>query len=231
MLPGPIQIAVMGNGTLYVDTNSIIDSRSIVNAKMLEKYNNMPMTILPAPGGKMYAVPLFNNSIGDYPGMLNTAVTAIELYLQANSEADSAERKRITDKILEATSRHGRIGMDISTSEGLKRFINTYFTYTQRFTAADTLASPSDVEGPAESSWMLDIVDDAGEDSKGGVMVGMRFSGSSPKMIQLGTDGKLTPESRGILESLLGERFVGVQFKNEVEDLLNTDRRDRKSVV
>lgn len=207
MLPDPsLEIAIIKQGSAYV-------SRGVQSSKTLSRLpgymksaTSMPVALLPAPDGTHMPVPLYTHKLGDNPSSLNTIVFAVELYLKSASglPLTPANRKTI-DRLKEETE------FDITQPEGLRNFIQQYFTYTQKFGEKDTVITPSEVGSGANPEFMLDIPDLLPGETIAFIKAGVSFSGEKPIYATL-VNGSLHPDFEAALREGLQDRFKSVIF-------------------
>lgn len=198
MLPGKLEIAIMKKGSAYVGSG-VLSQKKIRNMpSYMKSATSLPVVLLPAPDGSYVPSPLYTHRLGDNPGTLNTIVGAIEMYLLG-------EVTKATDRIKTET------GFDILTAEGLRDFIQQYFTYTQKFKERDTVITPSEAGTGAIPQFMLDIPDVMPGEKFSAIKIGMSFSGEKPMYARL-VNGSLDPDFEQMLRDGLQGRFKNVIF-------------------
>lgn len=204
MLPDTsLEIAIMKQGTAYVGSG-IASEKQVGNLpSYMNNATSLPVIMLPSPDGSHVPTPLYTHKLGDNPGSLNTVVSAIAIYLR--TAAGSTQDTKAIQKIEEAS------GFDIRTPEGLRNFIQQYFTYTQKFGEKDTVNTPSEATGNAIPQFMLDIPDLQPGENMAFIKVGTSFSGERPIYAQL-VDGQLHPDFEQALREGLESRFKSVIF-------------------
>lgn len=210
MLPDTsLEIAIMKQGTAYVGSG--ITSQKKINKLpgFLNDATSLPVVMLPSPDGTYVPTPLYTHRLGDNPGSINTIVSAITIYLR--SAAGMTTDIKAIEKILEAT------GFDLRLPEGLRDFINQYFTYTEKFGEKDTVITPS--EGVAKlkpgqkliPKTVLDIPNLLPGERAAFIKIGTTYSGEKPIYAQL-VDGQLHPDFESELKNYMADRFRSVIF-------------------
>lgn len=209
MLPDTsLEIAIVKQGTAYVGSG--IASQKQVSSKLpnyMKNATSLPVVMLPSPDGTHVPVPLYTHRLGDNPGTINTIELAIELYLSYATSAGEVmvkPKEGALKKILEET------GFDLRTHEGLRDFIQQYFTYTQKFSEKDTVITPSEVTS-AVPEFMLDIPNITPGEAVSFIKIGTSFSGERPLYARL-VNGALDPEFADALRNGLKNRFKSVIF-------------------
>lgn len=207
MLPDPsLEIAVFKQGTAYVGSG--IASQKQVAAHLptyLQEASSLPVAMLPSPDGTYVPTPLYTHKLGDNPSQLNTVVSAITVYLKIATGTHTSKDTTIASKINQAT------GFDISLPEGLRGFIQQYFTYTQKFNEKDTVITPSEARGKANPEFMFDIPGILPGEKAAFIKVGTSFSGEKPMYAQL-VNGELHQDFEQALRDGLSNRFKNVVF-------------------
>lgn len=209
MLPDTsLEIAIVKQGTAYVGSG--IASQKKVSSKLpnyMKNATSMPVAMLPSPDGSHMPVPLYTHQLGDSPGPINTIAMAIELYLDYATSAGQGmvkPKEAAIQKILSET------GFDLRIPEGLRSFIQQYFTYTQKFSEKDTVITPSEVDS-AVPEFMLDIPNVMPGEASAMIKIGTSFSGERPFYARI-INGGLDPEFNEALQKGLKDRFKSVIF-------------------
>jgi hypothetical protein len=133
------------------------------------------------------------------------AAHAIELYLKHDGSD-----KRITDEIARLNKETGH---DISTAQGLKSFLNQYFTYTQDFKDSQTIAT-----GKGKEQFLFKIGTPVGTQNKGEIKIGWTNSGRKPVAAVL-INGKLSPEFVKALDTGFRSRARAVVYNDSSNNL------------
>jgi hypothetical protein len=158
------------------------------------------VALLPAADGSYYAARLSGQRLADDKrhNTVRSVARAIELYLR-NDGSDPA----VTDEI---AALEGKTKLNIASAEGLRAFINQYYTYTKGFLDSETLAG---AEG--KESFMFKIGTPKGEALKGRIAVGWSRSGQAPIDATL-VNGKLDPRFIAALERGFKSRARAVTY-------------------
>lgn len=207
-----LQLAILNKGTMMVGKGTPHTAPANFNEKTLadkyqtegKQWNNTPMVLLPMPNGKVTESPLFTRKLADRPADIHTIAKAMESYLAQGTAAETDEHRGIINKLQQHT------GYDISTANGLKSFINQYYTYTQPFNEVHTRAN-AETSGPKVPRFMVDIPNLQSGESKSAIKVGTSFSGTAP-IYALTRDGKLNPEFDQALRDGLQIHYKNVVY-------------------
>lgn len=210
MLPDTsLEIAILKQGSAYVASGTQSQKQLAKLPSYMQQAISLPVAMLPSPDGTFVPTPLYTHRLGDNPSSMNTVVSAIEIYLRNATNSSVEYYKEIDTKaiarIQEAT------GFDIRGPEGLRNFMQQYFTYTQKFGEKDTVITPSEVQGNATAQFMLDIPDLQPGEKVAFIKIGTSFSGEKPIYAQL-VNGELHPDFEQALRDGLANRFKSVIF-------------------
>jgi len=177
-------------------------------------YDNLPVVLLPGYNGEYVLAPLMARKIWDEKGSqgdFNTIVRAIEIYIGATS--DTAESQAQYKK--EAADVKARTKIDILTTEGLRNFINQYFTYTHTHFNDSTIAASKRSDGEKTVSEFLFKIEDAVEgQTRGNIKIGTTYTGRRPNHAKL-INGKLDPKFVSQLLAGIGGRYKNVNFQKD----------------
>jgi hypothetical protein len=209
MLPErSLEIAIMKQGSAYVGSG--IQSRKQIKKlpAYLKDATSLPVAMLPSPDGTYVPTPLYTHRLGDRPSDLNTIISAITLYLRSAAGTITEQDEQAITKIRENTN-----DFDIRSPEGLRNFVQQFFTYTQKFGEKDTVITPSEAK-KAVSEFMLDIPDLLPGEKASFIKVGTSFSGEKPIYAQL-INNELHPDFEQALRDGLSNRFKNVIFGNK----------------
>jgi hypothetical protein len=150
-----------------------------------------------ANGGFLYA-PLIGNPLavaGKNSAAVNSVARAVELYL-------SGKNTNEVDDIKNAT------GFDVSTINGLRSFINQYFTYTRKFPDTATFE-----KGQERFMFSIDETMIKTADKTKHIKIGFASSGRKPVYANL-TNGQLSEAFRDALQEGFQQRSAAVVYTN-----------------
>jgi hypothetical protein len=168
LLPDPsLQLAIVHSGVAYTGKDYPFNGKQGYKDVALSDGNIVAM--VPGANGAHLYVPLVGQMLadGDRKSSVNTVARAVELYL-INNGTDAKIINEIDE--IQRQTKH-----DISTEEGLRNFINQYFTYTESFKDVDT--SPNAESGNKRERFLFSISDAVGSQTKGNIKIGWAFSG------------------------------------------------------
>lgn len=219
-----LKMAILDKGTMMIGHGVPHSAPANFDAKSLrekyqtagEQWNNTPMVLLPMPNGKVSESPLFTRKLEKRPADIHTIAKVIESYLAHGTAAETDEHRGIIGKLNQHT------GYDISNEEGLRSFINQYYTYTQKFSEVHT-RSNAETTGPKIPRFMLDIPALQPGEAKASIKVGTSFSGSAP-VYALTRDGKLNPEFDQVLRDGLTTHYKNVVYTSQDIKGINDSR-------
>lgn len=209
MLPDKsLKIAILKEGSPEVGSGVRFDGELNRLPAYMANAKSMPVVLLPAPNGKFTAAPLYTRKLGDTPASLNTVVIAIQTFLRA-------QMGKVTDKDKKVILRiYQECGFDLTSPNGLRDFIQQYFTYTQKFGERDTVMLASESKTSAREEFMLDIANESViDEQKALIKIGTRFSGEKPLYATLDREGNLHPDFVEYLKAGLSNRFKNVVFQ------------------
>lgn len=225
-----LKLAILDKGTMMIGHGTPHVGPANFDAKTLtskyqtagEQWRNTPMVLLPMPNGKVTESPLFTRKLADRPADIHTIAKAVESYLVQGTAAETAEHTNIINKLQQHT------GYDISTTAGLRSFINQYYTYTQKFNEVHT-RSNAETSGAKVPRFMLDIPEIQPGEAKAAIKVGTSFSGTQP-VYALTRDGKINPEFDQILRDGLQTHYKNIVYTSQDIKGIN-DRRPVTAVT
>lgn len=164
-----------------------------------------PVVYLPMPNGEYLPQPLETKKLSGKSDF-TTMSKVIELHLQAGTSHLTAEGQKMIADIQTAT------GFDIGTTQGLKNFIEQYYTYTSNFMDAVTnVDAPADTDAEGKQSKVQQFLIAVPNSSTKLVKIGFTFSGRMPAYAKL-QNGKLSDDFNNMLKAGLTTRFKNVVF-------------------
>ena len=174
-----------------------------------ENSRSSVVTFIPVNNGKFLPIPMLTTPLTKRQGEINTVSRVIELYLQNGTDALDAKGEKLIAQIQDKT------GFDITTSTGLKDFIEQYFTLTNNFSDTKTAADGKAIAGKKLVRWLFSVPDAVGnrKDGKADIKVGTTYSGKKPIRAEL-VNGTLSARFRDALIAGLGTRMKNVNFTN-----------------
>jgi len=218
-----LQLAIVNNGTAYVGKDYPFKGSKGYEEVKLNDGNIVVM--LPGANGEHLYAPLVGQMLaeGTRRSAVVTVAKAIELFL-----TNDGSRGDVVDEIKDLQS---NTGFDISTEEGLRNFINQYFTYTESFKDVDT--SPNATAGEKRERFLFSIADAIGSQTKGNIKLGWAYSGRPIIQAKL-IDGKINPEfiealeegfntrARAVNYTKPGQGLIGINSIGEFKDVIFT---------
>ena len=175
-----------------------------MNPNQLKDMIGAPVVYLPMPNGQHKVVPLDTIKFSQRASMVNTMQRVIELYFQAGTPHLDAKGQSHVDAIKQKT------GFDVTTEDGLKNFIEQYYTHTTDFADGRTAGSAAAINGEKIPKFMLSIPQRK-SGIKAAVKVGVTYSGQRPIYAQL-VNGKLDPKFVAAFTAGISGRFKTVNF-------------------
>jgi hypothetical protein len=198
MLPDPaLNLAIVKNGKAFAKKG---ESRMVNNEDQIASWDNSTGVLLPMADGSFTFSPLIMDMIEEERD-LGTIERAIELYLQGSPEEIAQVRQQFD--------------IDLSTSDGLRNFINSQYTYLDSFDATHTAQNTE-----KEERFLFNITEPSDGKGKGKVMIGWAFSGRKPLFAQL-KNGKLDPTFAAQLREGLVTRPRNVNFTTSSRQGIN----------
>jgi hypothetical protein len=209
MLPGDVKLGVVTKAGVMVNDGDPMDNGLVIKGKNFNKYNNVPVAILPAANGKFFVAPLLSRMLWDEAGSksdFNTMVRAIEIFM-----THKHENVEIATKAAKDAADIGRAtDIDILTEAGLRKFINQYFTYTKPFD--DSVIAMNRASGrKSVIEFVFKIEEKLEGQARGSIKVGTTFSGKLPMEATL-KEGKLSADFINALRDGLGSRRKNVNL-------------------
>lgn len=183
-----LTLAIKQGKDFMVDTNGVTTDKNIVT-KLPDYLDNRAIFLLPGLNGDYHAavtkgINLMSNNVA-----LNTITKAIEVHLSGNDDT----------KIKEKT------GFDLTSVDGLRGFINQYFTHTQNLNDFKTVQTE-------KLLMALDIIPALDTEFNNRIVIGMNGPmGYGEKVAEL-ENGKLSEEFKDTLKDLLSKRLKNVVF-------------------
>jgi hypothetical protein len=206
MLPDEsLEIAVVQSGKAYTGKDYMF-SRS-QGFDTVDLPDGSVVVMLPGANGQYLYAPLVGHRLVDdqRKTAVNAVSKAIELYLSNDGSNPQAEAE-----ILELQKLSG---FDISTEQGLKAFINQYFTYSQDFLDSVTSVAAAKDSEEAQERFLFSIQERTGTQNKGNIKLGWSYSGRAPVYAKL-TGGRLDPKFVEALEEGFATRSRAVVYTN-----------------
>lgn len=219
MLPDPSLKLVISDegGVLYEGRNHEFSGPLGFDPKKSNLNKGGVGAMVPAANGEHLYAPLTGTKIvdGDKPSAgLNSITRAIELFLlndgtmpQIGAEIDNIE---------------SNTGFNIATPQGLKAFINQYYTYSQGF--QDSVLMPGKVN---EERFLFHINDDANSilDKTKMIKAGFTSRGDGAQYANL-ANGKLSPAFVEMLKQGLATRSRAVVYTDNSQGLKGINSSD-----
>jgi orotate phosphoribosyltransferase-like protein len=207
-----LKLAIVSNGTVYsAEGKESTENISLGNSRRYKQYKNLPVVLLPAYNGEMVVAPLLSRPLFSETGSqsdFNTIVRAIELFI--GSKSDSTETKAAFKSeiaaVLEATE------IDINTEDGLRTFINQFFTYTHDHFNDSVIAKTKSPTGKTVMKFLFKIENALEGQTHGSIKIGTTYSGKHPMHASL-VNGKLHPDFVAALKAGIGGRYKNVNFE------------------
>ena len=179
-------------GKLLVDKSKDFDLPvSKMSATQKQKHAGAPVVFIPLANGRHQAVPLETRKLGERKADVATMLRAIELYLLHGTEEGKADP--LLAKHLEDIKKY--TGFDLSVENGLRNFINQYYTHTSNFEDGIVRADAKVAKDAKKvNRFMLAIPknQDTSVYPKTLIKVGTSYSGGKAVYAKL-VDGKLDP--------------------------------------
>jgi hypothetical protein len=198
LMPDPnIQLALFGTTEARVGATTPVEAEAS-SWMQKNKRQNVPGMLLPAPNGKMVFEPIWTDKVSKAD--IDTIIRAIEVYYSVDGDV------KLSDEILNKARQDSQYikdstGFDVTTSEGLKGFINQYYTYTQGFNDAEVKANQEILKGKKrQPTFMLAIADTSGAGFKKSIVkAGVSYLNRLAKA-KVNTQGKIDNAFRKLLE-------------------------------
>ena len=209
MLPDPkLNMGVATKEAFLVGKGAAASNQmTLVQLKPAEReaMAGSPVVYLPMPNGEYLPQPLETKKLSGKSDF-TTMSKVIELHLQAGTSHLTAEGEKMIADIQAATT------FDISTTQGLKDFIEQYYTYTSNFMDAVTnVDAPADTDAEGKQSKVQQFLIAVPNSSTKLVKIGFTFSGRMPAYAKL-QNGKLSDDFNNMLKAGLATRFKNVVF-------------------
>ena len=209
MLPDPkLNMGVATKEAFLVGKGAAASNQmTLVQLKPAEReaMAGSPVVYLPMPNGEYLPQPLETKKLSGKSDF-TTMSKVIELHLQAGTSHLTAEGEKMIADIQAATT------FDISTTQGLKDFIEQYYTYTSNFMDAVTnVDAPADTDAEGKQSKVQQFLIAVPNSSTKLVKIGFTFSGRMPAYAKL-QNGKLSDDFNNVLKAGLATRFKNVVF-------------------
>lgn len=207
-----VMFGILDRGVIKSGYNSPFSGQANWDEKSLStKYrseggawSNTPMVLVRMPNGGYTESPLFTRQLAKRPSDIHTISKVIESYINHNTAKETAEHSKIVKTVQDKT------GFDISHPDGLRNFINQYYTYTRGFSEADTRGNAEPGRDGKFPQFMLHIPDEVnGEKSK--IKVGTSFSGVTPEYA-LDKNGNVNPAFDEALREGLATHYKNVVY-------------------
>jgi hypothetical protein len=187
LLPDKKIIITVFSGKNFYSGKDYIFDRPVTDAGDI--YEGGIFTMLPSANAEHFPVPLVGNSLGHSPIAAQSLLRAITVHLKSTG----AKGDPHTD---EAKSLAAKTGFDITTTQGLKDFINQYYTHTADFRDTATVMDRRDAALRAGQQFMFQVKEPIpGKESKANVKVGTSYSGQPPVIAAIDPNtGELTKQ-------------------------------------
>lgn len=205
LLPDPkLELVIAENGSLK-SGKGFTTTKTVVG-DMKDLPNGSVHVLLPGANGQHIPVPLVGKNLAEKgsKSALNTISRVLELYLQYTGE----EGHPITKEIRQLENKTGH---DVSSENGVRSFINQYFTYLQRFNDTATLNTGG------QQKFLFNVWDKIqGKENKAWIKAAFAGSGEKPvyASIDLNT-GKLNQQFLDVLEKGLATRSKAVVYSRD----------------
>lgn len=200
-IPDPnIQFALASEGNVYIGKHQV-SALPLVN-QVSPNWRNLPGMLIPTYNGEVAFSPIRMRGHSDTD--IRTVSRAIELFLLNRQNPQNATVDQEANKILAAT------GYDVRTPQGLRQFVNQYYTYTEGFSKAKTLSNIDAMRaaGVTQPFFMIDIRDN------GDIKVGWAYSGRKILYAMLNMNGQLASAFQEVLDAGLKTRTRNVTYAN-----------------
>lgn len=212
-IPDPnISFAISSGGEVYVGkkTPAGVPLANIVDPS----WTNLPGMLIPMYNGTIAFSPIRMRTHTDAD--VRTVSRAIEIFLQNRDSPGNPQTQEEADKVLRST------GYDVRTPQGLRQFVNQYYTYTEGFSKAKTLSDVNAMRnaGVAQPFFMLDIRDN------GDIKVGWAYSGRKVVYALLGENGQLAAWFGEVLAEGLKTRTRNVTYANPLKGIRGINDSD-----
>lgn len=191
--PNTLTVSKGIEGAAAVDLTKIVGGESAVKSAI-----GQVKILAPMPNGKIGLVPLTIPNLNKED--VDTVIHVIETYLR-NDKTKIAEYSKLT-------------GFDLGTAEGLRRFLNQHYTYTQSFAEVELNPNNTKAQG---SPFMFSITNEVGTSKRGLIKVGERASGNDAVFAKLDRKtGGLNSDFVDMLSRGLKSRPVSVVMDTKV---------------
>lgn len=171
-----------------------------------------PVVMIPMANGTFQPAPLETRRFADRKADINTMLRAIEIYLQHNTEDEKTDDKHQAH--LDHITKH--TGFDITTEEGLRGFINQYYTHSASFDDGVLSANAAVAEGQAKiQKFLFAIPNRRPQDAKTNIKVGTSYSNQAPVYARL-VNGKLDTTFADAFVAGVSNRFKNVALSSKL---------------